>query len=169
MHLFYIDESYDTNKFVVSAFGFRVERWRPLLVEIQNFRRSLRDQFGIKVTREIHTTSFIRDCGDNISTRKLNLGQRKRVFELCLRQWASFAPTVQVINVCLSVPGHGSIETAHFRAIQRAVNRIEKTMTVRNSQAILIFDEGKEKQITGMLRRMAVFNPIPSQFGVWPD
>jgi hypothetical protein len=42
-------------------------------------------------------------------------------------------------------------------------------MKVRNSQAILIFDEGKEKQITGMLRRMAVFNPIPSRFSVWPD
>lgn len=169
MHLFYIDESYDNHSFVVSAFGLRVERWRPLLVAIQDFRRSLRDKFGIKITREIHASSFIRDCGDDISTRKLNLGERKHVFELCLRQWASFAPNVQVINVCLAVPGHGDLETAHFRAIQRAVNRIERTMQARNSQAILIFDEGKERQITGMLRRMAVFNPIPSNLGVWPD
>ena len=168
MHIFYADESYDNRYFVVSALGFRLERWRAILSSIQDFRRDLRDRFGVKVTREIHASSFIRDCGDNISARKLNLGERKHIFELCLKQLGSLDPEVRIINICLAVHGR-DLEVTHFWAVERLINRIQKTMETKRSHAIVVFDEGKERQITGILRRMAVFNPIPSRFETWPD
>jgi Protein of unknown function (DUF3800) len=166
MHIFYIDESYDDQNFVVSAVGFRATNWRFLLTAIQDFRQQLREQFGIKITREIHASRFIRDCSDDIADRKLNLGERKRAFELCLRHLAALENTVRVINVCLKVPGRDR-DLTHMYAIQRLINRIERTMDAKNSHAILVFDEGKEAQITRQLRKMAVYNPIPSQFGTW--
>jgi hypothetical protein len=168
MHVFYVDESYDDQNFVVSAVGFRAENWRFLLTSIQEFRGYLRATFGIKVTREIHASRFIRDCSDQISSRKLNLGERKHAFELCLRHIASLDNQIRIMNVCLTVPGRDR-DLTHMYAIQRIINRIERTMNAKNSQAIIVFDEGKEPQITRQLRRMAVFNPIPSRFGAWGD
>jgi hypothetical protein len=34
---------------------------------------------------------------------------------------------------------------------------------------VLFFDEGEEQNIRGSVRRMKVFNPIPSNRGVWYD
>ena len=38
-----------------------------------------------------------------------------------------------------------------------------------DSHAILICDEGKETIYTRLLRRMGVYNPIPSMLGSWPE
>jgi hypothetical protein len=42
-------------------------------------------------------------------------------------------------------------------------------MQEKDSHALLIMDEGKESEYTRLRRRMGVFNPIPSKFGVWRD
>ena len=34
-------------------------------------------------------------------------------------------------------------------------------------RAIIFADEGREAEITKVMRKMSVFNPIPSQFGKW--
>jgi hypothetical protein len=46
--------------------------------------------------------------------------------------------------------------------------RLEAALLPCAARAFLIADEGKELQITRALRRMHVFNPIPSKFGKWP-
>jgi hypothetical protein len=42
-------------------------------------------------------------------------------------------------------------------------------MQAWGSHAILLCDEGKEADYTRLVRKMSVFNPIPSQYGVWQD
>jgi hypothetical protein len=42
-------------------------------------------------------------------------------------------------------------------------------MQAWDSHTILFCDEGKEAPYKKLIRRMGVFNPIPSQFGVWSD
>ncbi len=49
------------------------------------------------------------------------------------------------------------------------LNRINRTLKAWGSYAVLICDSGKEIAYTRAVRRMAVYNPIPSQFGVWLD
>lgn len=55
------------------------------------------------------------------------------------------------------------------RAFERLANRIHRMMEVAGSHAMLICDEGKEAAYTRLTRRMAVHNPIRSQFGQWED
>lgn len=166
-HLFYIDESYDEKKFIVTALGVRAKFWRPTFDRLKAFRKQLSADFGIKQSRELHATRFIRDCSDGISRRKLNIGERKRVFELALRHIAA-EPAIKLINVCLDVNGR-PLQKVHTMAIERLANRIQRTMLAKHSHAVVIIDEGREKEIRGLLRRMSVFNYIPSRFGTWND
>ena len=69
---------------------------------------------------------------------------------------------VSVFNVC-------STDDDQFKAFDRLLNRINRTMLARNSHAHLICDQGKEDQYTRLVRKMRVFNPIPSKFGTWAD
>ena len=55
------------------------------------------------------------------------------------------------------------------RLFEWLANRINRTMQAWDSHALLICDEGKEATYTRLLRRMGVFNPIPSMLGAWPE
>jgi hypothetical protein len=52
---------------------------------------------------------------------------------------------------------------------ERLLNRINRTAHAWDSYALLICDEGKEIEYVRMVRRMSVYNPIPSRFGIWLD
>ncbi|MEQ9567421.1 MAG: DUF3800 domain-containing protein, partial [Pseudomonadales bacterium] len=56
-----------------------------------------------------------------------------------------------------------------FRAFERLLNRINRTLLAWDSYAFLICDEGKEQQYTQLVRKMRVHNPIPSNQTFWSD
>jgi hypothetical protein len=47
------------------------------------------------------------------------------------------------------------------------VNRADITLRTWGSQGILFVDRGKEVVYTRLVRKMGVFNPIPSAYGTW--
>jgi hypothetical protein len=49
----------------------------------------------------------------------------------------------------------------------KEIEQLERRLNAYASRAIIVSDEGREQDITKALRRMSVFNPIPSQFGTW--
>lgn len=53
------------------------------------------------------------------------------------------------------------------RAYERLLNRINRTMRAWGSQAMLVWDMGKEAEYRRLSRRMAVYNPIPSMYAEW--
>lgn len=169
MHIYYADESYDSTKFVLSALGLKVTHWRQALDKIKQFRKGLRQKWGIKLRAQLHARTFIRHCSDRVSTKKLSLADRRQVFEECL-DFICTLP-VKITNVCLTMGAYGQeVNKAHEAALDRLYNRIQATMAnpLRNSYAVVIFDRGKEVHITRLSRRMSVVNFIPSQFGAWP-
>ena len=163
MHIFYVDESYDYEKFVVTGLCFEDAHWRPAFNQVKQFRRDMRDRYGIYVQAEFHASSFVRNCSDGMSDRKLSLADRRQVFELTLRMIAGLP--VGIFNICLPVAAHGSVAVAHQRAIERLSNRINATMKAEKSYAVVVIDSGREKEITKLVRKMGVFNLIPSAFG----
>ncbi len=52
-------------------------------------------------------------------------------------------------------------------AYERMINRLNRTMEARDDNTLLFFDEGNENWITKLIRKMRVFNPIPSDRGTW--
>jgi hypothetical protein len=46
-------------------------------------------------------------------------------------------------------------------------NRLEVRLSGYRPRAIIFADEGREPEITKAIRKMSVFNPVPSRFGRW--
>jgi hypothetical protein len=169
MHIFYADESYDQTKFVVSSLRVAVPEWRDVLTRIKTFRVGLRNKYGIKLKSELHAQTFIRHCSDGVSSQMLSIFERRVVFEEAIDFIATLP--IQIVNVCLPLQKFGGRSNeAHFQAVDRLFNRIQTNVTrmPTPSHALVIFDKGKERQITKLSRRLSAFNYIPSQFGAWP-
>src|SRR5687768_13390714 len=105
MHIFYVDESYDAQKFVLSALCIEDSNWRTAFEQTKNFRRELREEYGIPLYRELHSHSFIRDCSDGVSVVKLSLRDRRLIFERTLRHTAGLP--LHLFNICLDTPRWG--------------------------------------------------------------
>lgn len=160
MHLIYIDDSRDEQLCVFSALAIPVDQWRAALQQIREFRRRLRREHGIYVYKELHAWKFVSGRG-RPSDRTVTKSQRCSIFREVLDLTAEL-PGVRLFNACFPAK-------QDTRAFERLVNRINRTLQAWGSYGLLISDEGKEPVYRRLVRRMAVFNPIPSRFGVWRD
>ncbi len=159
MHLIYIDDSQDKPHYVFSAIAIPEDQWASVFAAIQEWRRGLKASDGIKVTNELHAVDFATGRG-SIGDRIVTKWRRCEIFKEGLSLLA-LQPGVRVFNVALLYRQEWAFE--------RLLNRINRTMKAWGSHALLICDEGKEADYTRLVRRMSVFNPIPSKFGVWRD
>jgi hypothetical protein len=196
VRFFYVDESYDKEKYCLSAIMIRHSDWKECFDMVREHRVNLKKDHGIYLRKEIHARDLVAGRG-KISDRVIGKWQRSRIFQGLLTLVASL-PNVKLFNVCLSVADHADPQMV---AWDRIVNRIERTMleyerielplrralttsaeeklaaidaeridqrlNIYKSRAVIFADEGREFEITKALRKMHVFNPIPSQFGGW--
>jgi hypothetical protein len=195
---FYIDESWDDDKFVLTAISFRHVDWHDCLKRAQQHRIRLRDDFGMFRSKEIHARDLVGGRG-NIAKKIIGKRDRSVIFRGIMELIATM-PNIMLFNVCL--PQHGKKET-ESKAWDRMINRIERTTLeyenieivarknllaelpfafpaesqarieerlLRDRPRAMIFaDQGSEIEITRICRKMAVFNPVPSKFGIWSE
>ncbi len=160
MHLIYIDDSGDEQLCVFSAFALPADQWHGAFQHVREFRRELRRAYGIYVYKELHAWKFVSGRGQ-IADRVVTKGQRAAIFRNALEVMTKL-PGARLFNAVFP-------RRDDERAFERLLNRINRTLKTWRSHAILICDEGKEAAYTRLVRRMYVYNPIPSQYGVWYD
>ena len=160
MHLIYIDDSRDEELCVFSALAVPVDQWHVAFQQVRDFRRSLRKAYGIYVYKELHAWKFVSGRG-RPSDRVVTKGQRAAIFKDTLKLLTEL-PSVRLFNAVFP-------RKQDERAFERLLNRINRSLEAWASNAVLICDEGKEITYTRLVRRMYVYNPIPSQYGVWSD
>jgi Protein of unknown function (DUF3800) len=158
MFLFYIDGSQDGHYYTYSALGVRADKWRVVSADIGLFRKHLRATYGIFVAKELHAWKFVSGRG-RPSDRHLSKPQRAAIFEECLL----FVNTLANHGCML----FNSALTNQEWAFERLVNRINRTMQAQSDLAMLICDEGNEWEYMKLVRKMGVYNPIPSRYGGW--
>ena len=159
MHFIYIDDSKEPPLYTFSAIAIPDDEWRNVFDALRMYRRDIRDSDGIYIRKELHARNFVAGRG-KISDREVGKYRRSVIFKSFLSLLAE-QPGVRLFNVA-----HLGNE---MWAFERLVNRINRTMRAWGSRAILICDEGKENQYRKLIRRMGVYNPIPSRYGVWQD
>ncbi|MGD0896255.1 MAG: DUF3800 domain-containing protein [Thermoguttaceae bacterium] len=205
VRFFYMDESYDREKFCLSAIAIRHSHWKEAFDEVKSHRARLKADYGIFLRTELHATDFVHGRG-KIGDRAVTKWERGRIFLDTLKLVARL-PEVMLFNVCL--PNKG-ISNTQMVAWDRMINRIERTMREMetrelplrtelsevvksnastedlptpispdiaerietrlrdyHARAFIIADEGREREITTAIRRMHVFNPVPSRYGGW--
>lgn len=154
MHIVYLDESGDTSKGILTAFAIPVNAWQENFEIIKQYRKALKKTDGIKLHKEFHAWKFVSgrgSLGDSIVTKF----RRSTIFKetcLLLTQMSG----ARLFNAIF----YGGQEEQAFEWL---MNRVQRTMQAWDSHCIIVSDEGKEAAYTRIMRRMHVYNPIPSR------
>ena len=166
MHIVYVDDSRDERACVFSALSIPAETWREAFESVKAFRRTLKRSDGIYVYKELHAWKFISGRG-RVGDRVVPKGRRRQIFFDSLRLAASL-PGAKLFNAVFGPKDD-------VRAFERLLNRINRTAQARaehqgyGGHVLVICDQGKEAAYTRLVRKMGVYNPIPSQLGEWPE
>lgn len=155
----YIDESNDPGKFYAyTALVTTGDRWLNTFQKVKTFREALRRDHGVYMKYELHAWKFVPGRG-RPADRTIRKPERAEIFQKTLRFVAECRSFV-VVSSCSTNPQY---------ALERLVTRINNTASRRGEQVLLFFDEGEEAKITKLLRKLRVWNPIPSNRGTWED
>lgn len=160
-YITYIDESEDVNNgcYIYSALSIPSTSWNVVFKKIKDFRRRLREEHGIDMRKELHARDFVAGRGRFSSI--VFKGTRHHIFREYIELIASLRMDgVFVTNSCTPAPE---------KSFDRIINRISNTMSHHKCYSILIFDAGNENFTVKTLRKMRVFNSIPSMLGSWPS
>lgn len=160
MHIIYIDSSNDEKTVVHTAIAVPVESWHSTFNKIKTFRKKINQEYGIYMYKELHAWKFVSGRGQ-ISNKIVTKYQRSIIFNEVMDLVESI-PDLRVFNSL----GAKSKDSVCF---ERLLNRINRTLKEWNSHGILVCDEGNEASITKQVRRMSVYNPVPSIYKVWID
>lgn len=193
--IYYIDESYDSSKFCLTAVGLKVATWRAAFNAVREYRKNLSESDGVWLRTEIHARDLTRGRGQ-LGQKVVVKWRRSRIFLELLELTASL-PDVHVVNVCLDRSGRADVQ---LDAWDRLLNRLNRLAEARNRQenafrrkimaairqsgsalaeeaerrllpysahALIIADLGHEQEIVRLRRKLSVVNYIPSRYGSW--
>jgi hypothetical protein len=176
MDFVYLDESGDviytekkgTRNFVLSALIIPEETWNDVFKVIKAFRSWLRKDFDVPMYKELHARDFLNGRGRPSKTKTINKYERIKITHRFFEVFSRFVKERGVYSINVCVPNQPGVNNYDI-AVDRMLNRIQRTLKKKNRQAILIFDEGKEQLVRRLSRKMRVYNPIPSQYGTWEN
>ena len=178
MYLLYVDESGDPGPkgvgehLVLSGIIVHESRWPECFRIVKDLRLSLRGEFGIRRNQELHANRNIAGRGA-LWGKRWSVGDRIRLFQLVLEAVAQM-PGVKAINVCVrkvdpifdGQRGRHVLETAWTLLLQRFHNYIDHTRGKSDTDfGMVIHDSGHTIEIRKLMRKLRVYNPVPSRFG----
>ena len=196
--IYYVDESYDSERFCLTAIGLKGSTWRAAFEIVKEYRTQLKDSDGILFRTEVHARDLTRGRG-SLGPKVVGKWRRSRIFYEFLELLAAL-PDVHLFNVCLEMTGRSDPQ---LDAWDRLLNRLNRMCEARNRQenalrrrlvtdvqenlgspaaeeierrlipytahAIIIADRGREREIVRLKRKLSVINYLPSRFGSWGD
>ena len=172
MYIAYVDESGDdghnvtiTSYFTLSGIILADSNWKIFLEKVKAFRQGLKRDFGLPLRADLRATDLWRNSGD---FRKLSLSyaNRTRVF----RRTAEFLRYSQEVAILTVSIDKGSPQLQSTIKIGEAawtmfLQRYENWLLAKQDLGIIVNDEGHDKMVRRLSRKMRVYNPIPSHYG----
>lgn len=169
MYTAYLDETGDDGLsnspslvFCLSAIYMSENSWSSNFQILKAFRKNLRSSIGLSLKEELHTSEFIKGKApyNNIAP----LDRKKVIFDYCNM---ISGLDLQVINVLIdkrnvSSPSYPVLENALTYLTQRL--ETDLTRTKQSQKFIMFIDDGRVGPMTRIVRKMQVYNIIPSQF-----
>ena len=177
MFLMYVDESGDSGitaspsrYFVLTGVVVHELRWHAYLEQIIEFRKRMRDKFGLRMSEEIHAAAWL--------TRPGNMTRIKRNDRLTIiRHFANELarmPELNLINIVIDKSDKDPEDYDVFSMAWKVLTqRFENTLSHRNfrgpvnqdERGIIFPDHTDDKKLTQLLRQMRRYNPIQNQPG----
>ncbi len=171
MYICYFDESgddgypnYSSQLFVLSCLYMHQSSWKNNYEEIHEYRKRLKDRFGLPVKREFHTMHFLTDKGPYHG--KYSPEIRKELLENMCDFFA--VQDVKAINVVID---KNKIKNESYDVLEKAltynIQRVENDMTFSeqdDKDFIIITDEGRVASMRQVTRKIQRINFIPSKY-----
>jgi hypothetical protein len=194
--IIYVDESYDASKFCLSALAIKHRLWRQCFNDVRSHRVDLKRNHGVLLRKEIHARDLVAGRG-RLGPQEIGKWQRSRIFYGLLQLAGSFPeatlfnvcldikgrrdPQLIAWDRLVNRIERTLVEFEKKEAVTRKAliqkirdgvsesdaDEVERRLNVYAPRAIFVSDEGHENEITKALRKMQVFNPIPSAYGAW--
>lgn len=176
MYFLYADESGDVGTrsspgqfFCLSGFVVHELRWHETLESIIDFRRDLRNRYGLKLREEIHVTEFLHKPGE---LARIPKSLRLRILRDCLDFQASMND-ISIINVVVDKTGINQNSDIFEIAWTTLIQRFHNTLSRKNfpgpqnpdDRGLLVVDRTEELKLRGLSRRMRRYNPVPKAYG----
>lgn len=173
MYLMYVDESGDTGTtnsptrhFALSSLVVHELRWQAALQQLIEFRRRMRDQFGLLMTEEIHASGMINRPGQLV---RISRNDRLTILRAFLDE-ITHLPDINVINVITDKHPTDTSDMVFDRTWTALIQRFENTLSYHNfpgpanpdERGLIICDE-TDQRLNRLLRRMRRYNPVPHQ------
>lgn len=177
MYLMYVDESGDcglvnspTRYFVLTGLVVHELRWQAYADQLVAFRRQMRQQFGLRLREELHAAALITRPGELVRIKRHN---RLTIIRSFADEIASMGD-VNMINVVVDKQGKPMEYDVFAVAWKTLVQRFENTLSRHNfagpanpdERGMIFPDHTDDKKLTGLLRQMRRYNPIPHQASV---
>lgn len=168
MYISYFDEAGDDGFpetsspiFVLSSLYMDHNEWKNNFEQIRQFKRKLKDDYGMPVKEEFHTTKFLTDKNPYHGQYENKI--RKEILYLYFNLISSLS--LKIINVVIdksrfTSPGYPILE----KALTYNVQRIENDLSVISKKYLIITDEGRLGKMRKQIRKIQRINFIPSKF-----
>jgi Protein of unknown function (DUF3800) len=176
MYLMYVDESGDcglnnsrTDYFILTGLVVHESRWQASLTQLIQFRKTMRQLYGLKLREELHTYQFLNKPGDFQRIRK---NDRLTI----IRNFADELAKMQhlnLINIVVDKTNKHSDYDVFENAWKALIQRFENTLFLQNfpnstlglnEHGLILPDNTDGKKLTQLLRKMRQFNPVPTRF-----
>jgi hypothetical protein len=172
MYLMYVDESGDsglvnspTRYFALSGLVVHESRWRDLVTAMVTFRQTIRTAHGLPIRTEIHASHYIRRPPIPGMQRHVRLAILRNLLDEIALQ-----PYVSITNVIVDKVGKPAGYDVFEMAWKVLFQRFHNTMHYGNfpgghraDLGLIFTDDTNGGKLTRLLRKMAVYNPIPNQ------
>lgn len=176
MYFLYVDESGDSGMvntpspyFVLTGIVVHELRWNEYLDRLVDFRKRMRNKFGLLLREEIHCARMINKPGDLVRIKR---NDRLTILRNFTAELAAM-PDLSIINIVVEK----RLKASHYDVTEAAwtmlIQRFSNTMSHRNfsgpanpdERGMVVPDMSEVKKITGILRRMRKYNPVPNMTG----
>lgn len=192
--IYYIDESYDSAKFCLTAMGLKAATWRTAFDAVREYRKQLKESDHVWLRTEIHARELTRGRGQ-LGPEIVGKWRRSRIF-FELLELAAPLPDVHLVNICLDTSGRSDPQLDAWDRLLNRLNRLaegrnrqenakrrnllaevrkgvsaeaahemERRMVPYSAHALIIADRGHEEKIIRLRRKLSVINYIPSKPG----
>lgn len=165
----YVDESGDTGLgnsptryFALSGLVVHESRWRDFVNVLIQFKRTMKEVYGLPVRAEIHASEYI-----NSRVYGLERHLRLAILRNLLDELAKL-DYISITNVVVDKNQKPADYDVFERAWQALFQRFENTLVYgnfpgghRNDFGMVITDATNGTKLTRLVRRMSVYNPVP--------
>lgn len=171
MYLMYVDESgdpgrtgYSSEHFILSGLVIDQDNWEKYLGRLKDFRKSLKNKYGLNQRTEIHATELIR-INKLKAYSRIHKTNRINILKDYIREIPIIFDNARVINICLDKNEFDPNEQVHIIAWSRLLQRYDTYLKKEtDDKGIIISDDQNSNDILHLQRKMRVYNPTPSHF-----